>query len=132
MWTTGRVRTGSAGTVEDYADVYFECTAAGTTAAVAPVYDPTIGASTVDGTATFIARDAWLRAARATAINSFQIQLAALPDPRATDPTWYVPIANIYVRSGPLAGTKIQWRPSRLQRFVRLRFRGRYSSPATC
>jgi hypothetical protein len=49
----GRMQTGSP--ASSYANVYYECTVAGTThATTEPTYDPTIG-NTVDGTATFIA-----------------------------------------------------------------------------
>lgn len=99
----GRVRTGVAGTVEDYANVYFECTTAGTTDTVAPTYDPTVGNTTTDGTAVFTARNAWLRYARGQRTGDFTIQLTALPDPRASDSTWFV-LGGIYVRSGPLDG----------------------------
>lgn len=99
----GRVRTGTAGTVEDYANVYYECVVAGTTDTDPPIYgyDPTVGNITVDGTAQFIARDAWLRHARGEAISLYEIQFTALPDPRASDDTWYK-FGGLYVRSGVL------------------------------
>lgn len=114
----GRVRTGVAGTVDDYANVYYECTVAGTTdATTAPTYDPTVGNSTVDGTATFIARNAWLRYAYGQRTGDFTIQLTALPDLRASDSTWFV-LGGIYVRSGPLEGFPVipirSWEPSTL------------------
>jgi hypothetical protein len=99
----GRVATGVAGTVDDYANVYYECTTAGTTASTAPTYDPTVGNTTTDGTAVFTARNAWLRYARGQRTGDFTIQLTALPDPRATDDTWYV-LGGLYVRSGTLNG----------------------------
>lgn len=95
----GRMLTGSPAT---YGNVYYECTVAGTTDATAPTYDPTIGNLTVDGTATFIARNAWTRSATGEAISAFEVQLDALPDPRASDATWYV-LGALYVRSGNLA-----------------------------
>lgn len=97
----GRYRTGT--TVEDYQNVYFECTTGGTTAATAPTYDFTVGNTTTDGTAVFTARNSWLRYARGQATGDFTIQLTALPDPRATDSTWYV-MGGIYVCSGVLDG----------------------------
>jgi hypothetical protein len=99
----GRVRCGSpSDDVIAYHNVYFECTTAGTTdATTAPTYDPTVGNSTTDGTATFIARNAWLRYARGAAVDTFNIQLTELPDSRASDSTWYV-LGGIYIRSGPL------------------------------
>jgi hypothetical protein len=99
----GRVRTDTTGTPTDYANVYYECTVAGTTdPTTAPTYDPTIGNTTVDGSATFIARDAWTRAATGQATGDYTIVLDGLPDVRASDATWYV-LGCLYVRSGPLA-----------------------------
>lgn len=100
----GRMKTGSAGTVEDYANLYYECTVAGTTDPdTAPAYPTTVGDTVVDGTATFVARDSWLRHARGVRTGNFTIELDALPDPRSTDATWLV-LGHVYVRSGPLAG----------------------------
>lgn len=101
----GRMLTGSPAS---YANVYYECTVAGTThATVAPTYDPTPGNTTVDGTATFIARNAWIRQVTGEAVNgsaggTYEVQLDFLPDPRATDPTWFV-LGYLYPRSGALA-----------------------------
>jgi hypothetical protein len=96
----GRFRTGL--TVEDYQNIYFETTVAGTTdATTAPSFDYTPGNNTVDGSVTFVARNSWLRYARGQAVDTFSIQFTALPDSRATDSTWYV-LGGIYVRSGPL------------------------------
>lgn len=112
----GRVRTGVSGNVEDYANVYFECTTPGTTDAGAVVYSPS--GDTTDGTAVFTARDAWLRYARGYAIDEYNIQLTALPDPRASDDAWYV-FGVLYVRSGALGGFRgfpiRAWDPSTLQ-----------------
>lgn len=89
-------------TAGSYGNVYYECTAPGTTdATTAPTYDPTIGNSTVDGGVTFIARNAWTRSATGEATSAFEIVLDALPDPRALDPTWYA-LGALYVRSGAL------------------------------
>lgn len=97
----GRVSTGSPA---NYGNVYFECTSAGTTDPItAPTYDQTVGNSTIDGTATFIARNAWTRSATGTATGTFVVTLDALPDPRATDATWYV-LGALYIRSGNLDG----------------------------
>ena len=98
----GRVKTGVDGTAADYANVYFECTVAGDTDAdTAPTYDPTVGNLTVDGTATFIARNAWLRYAFCQATGDYTITLTSLPDPRASDPTWFV-MGALFIRSGTL------------------------------
>lgn len=55
-----RVETDGAavGSLREQGRIY-ECTAAGTTAGTAPTFATTPGATTVDGTATFTARQAW-------------------------------------------------------------------------
>lgn len=53
----------------DYADRIYECTVAGTTAGSSPTYDTTVGNPTVDGTATFVARQAWSRAFEVVAVS---------------------------------------------------------------
>jgi hypothetical protein len=103
----GRVRTGTTGDNSDYANIIYQCTVGGTTAAIAPTYDPTVGNLTVDGTATFIAQDAWLRYAVGSAISLYQVQLTALPDPLATsDANWFA-LSNLIPRSGPLTGQRL-------------------------
>lgn len=115
----GRMRTDTTGTPADYANVYYECTVAGTTdSTTAPTYDPTVGNTTVDGTASFIARNAWTRHATGQATGTFIVTLDALPDPRASDATWFV-LGALYVRSGNLSGyPKIPiraWNPDTLE-----------------
>jgi hypothetical protein len=102
----GRMRMPATGAVEDYQNVYFECTTSGITAASAPTYSPT--GTTTDGTAQFTARNAWLRYVRGQATDPFTILFEYLPDSRASgDDTWYAPFCNLYVRSGPLTSTRI-------------------------
>jgi hypothetical protein len=55
---------------ENYDDRIYECTTAGTTDAVQPVYDTTIGQDTTDGTAVFRAYDAFTRAAEVATVSS--------------------------------------------------------------
>jgi len=106
----GRVRSSPTSPdvehVEDYANVYYECTVAGTTDATAPTYPTTPGNTVVDGTATFICRDSWLRYARGQAVDLFTIQFDALPDPRASDDTWFQ-MGGIYIMSGTLKGSPV-------------------------
>lgn len=114
----GRVRTGVAGTVEDYANVVFEVTTPGTThATTAPTYDPTIGNSTTDGTVVLIARNGWSRYARGHATDPYHIVLDALPDARASAASWYV-YGGIFQRSGALSGFPknviMEWTPATL------------------
>ncbi len=98
----GRFRTGT--TVEDYGNVVYECTTAGTTdASTAPSYPTTPGATVTDGTATFTCRNAFTRAARGVALDAYTIQFDSLPDSRASDATWFVN-GGIYFRSGGYNG----------------------------
>jgi hypothetical protein len=95
----GRVRTGVSGNVEDYANVYYECTTQGTTASVAPTYNPALGATTTDGSAVFTAKNSWGRYARGFAADPFNIVFTSLPDTRASDDTWYK-LGGLFIRSG--------------------------------
>lgn len=53
---------GTAGTPsQKWRNRIFRCTTAGTTASMAPAYDYTVGHSTTDGTAVFLAVEAWSR-----------------------------------------------------------------------
>ena len=56
-----KVSTGAGSTQEQYENRIYECTVAGTSAVSAPTYDTTPGNTTVDGTATFTCREAWMR-----------------------------------------------------------------------
>lgn len=104
----GRVKTGTAGDNSDYANFVYRCTVSGIThATVQPTYPVVVGNSVVDGTATFITEDAWVRYAFGEAINVFQVQFTGLPDPLADGiPEWFV-LGNLIPRSGPLAGREI-------------------------
>jgi hypothetical protein len=55
---------------EDYDDRIYECVTAGTTDAVQPTYDTTLGNNTTDGTAVFRAYHAFTRAAATAAVTS--------------------------------------------------------------
>lgn len=101
----GRVRTGTAGTVEDYANVYYECTTSGTTDSVAPTYTTTPGDTITDGTAVFTCRNAWIRYCRGHALDSYNIKFDVTPpgDSRDTDITWYA-LGKLFVRSGNYSG----------------------------
>ena len=95
-----RTRFAAANTPEDYANRYLECTVAGTTAASAPAFSSVVGATTVDGSATWTTRDAWERAARVASIsNRHNIILDRLPDVRAASAGWYAP-GKVFFDSG--------------------------------
>jgi len=123
----GVVQAGGAvgyAAVEAYNNVYYECIVAGTTDSFAPDYPVNPGDTVDDGTATFLCRNSWTRHVRGHALatniptSTMIIQLDYLPDPRATDPTWYM-LGGIYLRSGKLAGyPKLPiriWDPNALQ-----------------
>lgn len=82
-----RYRFGSAGTPEDYANVILVATATpnpGMTAASAPAFSSTIGATTTDGQIVWTTTDAYARAAKVVAVDKHTITLDRLPDPRWT------------------------------------------------
>lgn len=56
-----RVNTTGGTGQEIFENRIYECTIAGTSAGSAPTYDTVVGNTTVDGTATFTARQAWMR-----------------------------------------------------------------------
>lgn len=98
----GRVRVSSGGTIDDYGNVYFECTTSGTTGASEPSWPTTPGSTVVDGTVTWTCRNAWFRSARAEALDSYTIQLSSFNDDRADDNLWFVD-GGIFFRTGALA-----------------------------
>lgn len=51
-------------------DRIFQCTTAGTTDALEPTYDTTVGATTTDGTAVFTAEEAWTRSIEVVAVDT--------------------------------------------------------------
>lgn len=84
-----RVSNGGGSTPDQWGNIVFECTTAGTTAGSAPSYSFTVGNTTADGTAVFTARDAWTRHAKiAEVINQFNVKLDRDPDPRGIT-GWY-------------------------------------------
>ena len=66
-------------------DRAFRCTTAGTTAATLPAYDPTPGAGTADGSALFVAEQAWTRAGSVIAALDRSRFTTSLAEPRAVD-----------------------------------------------
>jgi hypothetical protein len=68
-----RIATGTGVGFQAYEDRIYEVTAAGTTAAVQPTYDTTIGNSTTDGTALLTARDSFMRVAVVETVTSNRV-----------------------------------------------------------
>ena len=71
-----------------YGAVVFRCTVAGTTDVVQPVYDPIIGASTVDGTATFVAEAALTRPGEVVSVSARTVFIATVGGP-AVAADWF-------------------------------------------
>ena len=76
-----------------YEDVIYRCTVAGTTAASAPTYDPTIGNPTADGTATFVAEFSYMMAGEVEGVTDGR-NFTALPT-LFTDPLFDNPWFNL-------------------------------------
>jgi uncharacterized phage protein (TIGR02218 family) len=68
-----------------YENRVYRCITAGTTAAEHPAYNITVGAETTDGTAVFVAENAWSRAGTVTEVLDRAQFTAAIDEPRATD-----------------------------------------------
>ena len=65
----------------NYNNRHFKCTVSGTTASTAPTYDYVVGNTTVDGTATFIAEESYIRTGVVTEVyspRSFKATLTAI------------------------------------------------------
>ena len=84
----------------------YECTSAGVTAASAPTYDETIGNSTSDGSATFLATEAWMRDATIAAVTDQRIFTITVSDSRAIDDWFNYGVAHW--ESGANAGLGIE------------------------
>jgi hypothetical protein len=72
-----RVATGMGAGFQVYEDRIYEVTAAGTTDAVQPTYDTTIGNPTTDGTAMLTARDSFMRVALVETVTSNRVFTAS-------------------------------------------------------
>lgn len=69
-------------------DRIHECTTSGTTAASAPTYTTTVGATTTDGTAVFTCREAWTRFATVASVINRSRFAITITDPRAVN-SWF-------------------------------------------
>lgn len=83
--TIVRVADGDPGLPENYHNVIFDCTTAGTTASMAPTYDFTVGHTTTDGSAVFTAREAWTRSAVVASVTDRRIFSITVTEARDVD-----------------------------------------------
>jgi uncharacterized phage protein (TIGR02218 family) len=96
--------TSTSNTFQDiYENIHYECITAGTTSGTEPVFDTTEPNETIDGTVTFIARNAWTRDGYIhETTNKFNFQVT-YTEPRAID-EWFSGGA-IVIESGPNTGS---------------------------
>jgi hypothetical protein len=69
----------TAGTSFQYGNKMFECTVAGTSAGTPPTFDTTVGNTTVDGTATFTTRDAFMIAGQVESLSADGLHFFVAP-----------------------------------------------------
>ena len=102
-----KVDTDPGPTYSQYENRIYECTVAGTTAGTRPTYDTIVGNTTVDGTATFTAREAWQRHATVNVVTDRRnFTLSGLVEARAVD-DWFNHGALTF-ETGPNAGKTLQ------------------------
>jgi hypothetical protein len=89
-----------------YGAVVFRCTVAGTTDAVQPAYDATIGVSTVDGTATFVAEAALTRPGEVVFVSSRTVFIGTVGG-EALAAQWFTGGVLTWV-AGPNAGRSVE------------------------
>jgi hypothetical protein len=80
-----RVATGAGSGSQVYQNRLYRCVVAGTTAAVEPAYDTTVGEQTTDGTAVFEAMEAWSRTGVVVGVLDRTTFTASIDEPRAVD-----------------------------------------------
>jgi len=101
-----RVATRSGAGSGIYENRIYRCVAAGTTAAVAPTYDTTVGQQTTDGTAVFEAMEAWSRSGVVVDVTDRTIFTATIDEPRAVD-GWFAGGVLTW-ETGPNTGRSIE------------------------
>jgi hypothetical protein len=101
-----RVATGAGSGSEIYENRIYRCVTAGTTAAVEPAYDTTVGQQTTDGTAVFGAVEAWSRSGLITDVIDRASFTASIDEARAVD-GWFAGGVLTW-ETGPNAGRSIE------------------------
>ena len=115
---------GAAGSLA-FADRIHRCTQAGVTAADQPEYESGVGAATVDGTAAFMAEQAWTRAGTVLAVEGRTTFTATVSEPRAVD-GWFAG-GVLTFETGANAGASMEvkgWTrdPGRIELYLPLGF----------
>lgn len=98
--------TTGVGTAAVFENRIYACVGAGTTTAVQPVYDVTVGQQTTDGTAVFEAMESWSRAGVVLDVIDRAVFTAAIDEARAVD-GWFAGGVLTW-ESGPNAGRSIE------------------------
>lgn len=103
------------GTWFDHEGIIYQCTTAGTTDAVEPVYTPTAGVPTNDGTAVFTAEDSWTRAFEVNAVTDTKREfvtssLLAGVTARTLQPTGWHDYGAVVWETGANAGVVMEVR----------------------
>jgi hypothetical protein len=102
-----KVDTDPGPTYSQYENRIYECTVAGTTAGTRPTYDTVVDNTTVDGTATFTAREAWQRHATINVVTDRRnFSLSGLVEARGVD-DWFN-FGGLTFETGPNAGKTLQ------------------------
>lgn len=102
-----KVDTDPGATYAAYENRIYECTVAGTTTGVRPTYDTIVDNTTVDGTATFTARQAWQRHATVNVVTDRRnFTLSGLVEVRAVD-DWFN-FGGLTFETGNNAGVTLQ------------------------
>jgi hypothetical protein len=101
-----RVPVTAGTTSEIYGNLIYECTVAGTTDSTQPSYDTTPGNTTVDGTATFKAYQAWTRHGSITSVTDRRVMVLNVTESRAVDDWFNGGILRF--ESGPNAGISME------------------------
>jgi hypothetical protein len=101
-----KVRTLAVGDFADYENRIYECIVAGTTSGTEPAFDTVVGNTTVDGSVTWKAFEAWTRHGVVATVTDKQTFAVTVTEPRAVD-GWYN-LGSIFFETGNNALTAVE------------------------